>query len=289
MSDLVSVILTCFNGERWIEEAIRSVLAQSHFDLELIVVNDGSTDRSRQIVLSFTDPRLRYVEQANRGIPGSRNRGLEEAKGETICILDQDDLWDPNKLALQVRFLAEHPEVAVVYTNADHIDEFGRVIGCRFATPQPEGRLLEQFLRRGVAVPIVTTMIRRRCLDQIGGFNERLYGCDDYELLVRIAAEFRFGYLPMRLVRLRYHPASAWSNERMFLDRFVIADELATRFPQHRRLVRRYRASAHYHYGLRLLAKYDAGRARLEFGHAIRVQPGLGRAYLRWLQTLLLG
>ncbi|MBI4611293.1 MAG: glycosyltransferase [Candidatus Rokubacteria bacterium] len=283
---LVSVILTCYNGERWIAETIRSVLAQSHTEHELIVINDGSADRSGEIVRSFNDPRLRYVEQPNRGIPGARNRGLMEAKGEAICILDQDDLWHPDKLALQVSRLSHDPQVGAVYTNAEHIDATGRIIGRRFDGPQPEGWLLERFLRHGVAVPIMTTMIRHECFKKVGGFDERLYGCDDYELLVRLAAEFRFSYLPLPLASLRYHSRNAWQDGRMVLDRLIVAAELAVRFPQHASLVRRYRASAHYHHGLHLLAKCEPRRARAEFGHAIRNCRSFWRAYVLWLQTL---
>lgn len=289
MGDLVTVILTCFNGQRWIAGAIQSVLAQTYPHWELIVVNDGSTDGSQQVIEKFMDPRIQRIEQANRGIPGARNRGLQEAKGDFIAILDQDDLWHPEKLARQVAYLMTRPEVGVVYTNADHIDAEGRVIRRRYGTPPGEGWLLEAFLRAGVAAPIVTTLIRRECLDAVGPLNERLYGWDDYELLVRLASQFRFGYLDEPLVQLRYHPTSAWSSERMLLDRFIVADELAASFPQHAGLIRRFRAAAHYSYGQHLRVRGDQRRARGEFLKAIQTHPGLWRASLAWLSTFVRG
>ncbi len=286
MGDLVSIILTCFNGEPWIAGAIRSVLAQTYPDWELIIVNDGSTDGSQAVIDGFEDERIRRVQQANRGIPGARNRGLQEAKGALVAILDQDDLWAPEKLGQQVHHLRNHPEVGVVYTNADHIDAEGRVIGRRYGVPPGEGWLLAHFLRAGVAVPIVTTLIRRECLETVGPFNQRLYGWDDYELLVRLASRFRFGYLEEPLAQLRYHDKSAWSSERMHLDRFIVADEFATRFPQHAVLIRRLRAIAHYSYGQYLRRRNARHRARSEFYKAIQTDPGFWRAALAWLSTL---
>lgn len=283
---VVSVILTCFNGERWIAGAIQSVLAQTHPYWELIVVNDGSTDGSKVVIDRFEDERIRQIEQANRGIPGARNRGLQEAKGKFIAVLDQDDLWHRTKLTRQVTYLRANAEMGVVYTNADHIDADGRVIGRRYRTPPGEGWLLEAFLRAGVAVPIVTTLIRRECLDAVGSFNERLYGWDDYELLVRLASRFRFGYLDEPLVQLRYHEQSAWSNERMFLDRFIVADGLARLFLQHAGLIRQFRAAAHLSYGQYLRSRGERRRARSEFLKAVETSPGLWRAALAWLSTL---
>lgn len=286
MGDRVSVILTCFNGERWIAGAVQSVLDQTYRHWELIAVNDGSTDGSRAVIDAFSDPRIRRIHQANCGIPGARNRGLREAKGGFIAVLDQDDLWHPTKLSRQVSYLAANPEVGVVYTNADHIDANGRLIGRRYGIPPGEGWLLERFLRVGVAAPIVSTLIRRECLDRVGWFNEKLYGCDDYELLVRLASRFRFGYLDEPLVQLRYHDANAWLSERMLSDRFTVADELAAALPQYAGLVRRFRADAHYRYGQHLRRRGDRRRAREEFLKAMHTDPRLWRASLAWLSTL---
>lgn len=284
---LVSVVLTCFNGERWIGQTIQSVLNQAHRDWEVIVVNDGSSDGSQAVIEAFDDPRIRRIQQGNRGIPGARNRGLQEAKGAFVGILDQDDLWHPEKLARQVAFMAAHAEVGVVYSNADHIDAEGRVIGRRYGTPPGEGWLAEHFLRTGVAVPIVTTLIRHECLDEVGPFNERLYGWDDYELLVRLASRFRFGYLGEPLARLRYHDENAWWHERMLSDPFVVAEELVKRFPQHAPSIQRFRAQAHYRHGLSLDSRGERRRARAEFLKALRTDPRLWRVARAWLSTLL--
>lgn len=283
MNETVSVILTCFNGERWLPQTLDSVRNQSYDDWKLIVVNDGSADGSQAVIDGFDDPRVRRIVQANRGIPGARNRGLAEAKGAYVAILDQDDLWHPMKLARQVAYLTRRPDVAVVYTNADHIDAEGYVIGSRYGAAPGDGRLLETFLRAGFAVPIVTTLIRRECLDAVGAFDERLYGWDDYDLLVRLAARFRFGYIEERLTQLRYHRHSAWASDRMLMDGLVVADLLASRFPEHAGAIRRFRSTAHRQYGDWLVRRGDVAAGRRHLWAAVALAPWRWRALARWL------
>lgn len=286
MGGLVSVLLTCYNGERWIAQTLQSVCAQTYPDWELIVVNDGSTDGSQAVIDRFMDLRIRRrIQQAHCGIPGARNRGLREALGAFVSVLDQDDLWHPHRLAQQIAYLNANPEVGVVYTNADHIDTEGRVIGVRYRTPPGAGWLLETFLRRGLAVPIGTILARRECLTAVGPFNERLYGCDDYDLLVRLASRFRFGYLDECLTQLRYHPGSAWLSDRMLLDHFIIAHEFAVRFPRYAAWIRRFEAAAYYRYGRYLQEQGERRRARAEFLKALKTNPTLWRAALAWLRT----
>jgi glycosyltransferase involved in cell wall biosynthesis len=108
----VSVVLTCYNGARWISSAIESILAQTYKNLELVVIDDGSTDNSKEIVSSYLcDERVRYIYQENRGFSAAVNRGIKESRGELIGFIGQDDLWLHYKLELQVEYLNKHKEV----------------------------------------------------------------------------------------------------------------------------------------------------------------------------------
>ena len=136
MSDLVSVIMPSFNTARFIEETIRSVLAQTYENWELIIVDDCSTDDTDAVVAEFTDSRIRYFKnEVNSGAAVSRNRALREAKGHWIAFLDSDDLWHPEKLARQIAFM-EEKGCAFSYTNYSEIDEASQPKGVRVTGPK---------------------------------------------------------------------------------------------------------------------------------------------------------
>ena len=125
----VSVVLTCHNGARWISRTIWSVLAQTYEDLELLIVDDGSMDNSKEIVVSYLgDDRVRYIYQENKGFSAAVNRGIKESNGNLIGFIGQDDLWMPNKLELQVRYFSKHKDVDLVHSNYYSIDSEGQII-----------------------------------------------------------------------------------------------------------------------------------------------------------------
>lgn len=200
-SSLVSVIIPTYNCERYIAETIASVLGQSFRNLELIVVDDGSTDRTREIVLEYGEP-VRLISQQNSGVCAARNRGLREAKGEFICWMDHDDYWFPDKLALQLRALKEDPEAGVAYAEflLWNSDSNGR-----FPTPEtydldryPQGMdedysgwIYHQFLL-DCWMLTSTAMFRRAVFEKCGVFDESLPYSEDWDLWLRISREFRF-------------------------------------------------------------------------------------------------
>ncbi len=136
---LVSVIVPAYNAARFLPESIPSVLAQTWTDFELIVVNDGSTDDTVACVEAFTDPRIRLVSQANRGLAGARNGGIRAARGSFIALLDADDLWHPEKLARHVAHLQSRPGVGVSYSASAFMDDAGRDMHL-MQTPKLQGR-----------------------------------------------------------------------------------------------------------------------------------------------------
>jgi glycosyltransferase involved in cell wall biosynthesis len=180
----VSVVIPLYNAAGVIRETIETVLAQTWADREIVVVDDGSTDGSAEIVTQFGD-RIRYAAFENGGVAKARNRGIALSLGRYVALLDHDDLWHPTKLAKQVAVLDARPEVGLVVTGVAHM----RADGSRVESPRgPSGRFYDLFVK-GFGPTPSAAMIRRTALEQAGGFDERFgsAGMDDHELWPRIA------------------------------------------------------------------------------------------------------
>jgi glycosyltransferase involved in cell wall biosynthesis len=203
----VSVILPVYEGERYLGAAIESILAQTFEDFELIVVDDGSTDRSLAIIRSFADRRIRVLENpVNLGLPASLNRALEQCAGTYIARHDADDISEPARLARQVSFLDGAPEVGLVGTWYTEIDAHGRtLVGRQLPCDHLSLRWALQFYSPFVHGSVV---FRRTVVETVGPYSEAFPTSQDYEFWLRIASSFRVANLPERLLRLRVHPAS---------------------------------------------------------------------------------
>ena len=175
MAPRVSVLIPVYNCAPWIAAAIESVLAQTYQDFEIIVADDGSTDQTVQIVQRY--PRVQYLFQPHSGISAARNLALSKARGELIAFLDADDLWAPNKLALQVSYLDAHPECKIIFC---HYHNF---------TDIPEEKLTlkqKQLLRTEVPLFLAGSCIRKELFNQIGNFNIHYCHSEDTEWVISI-------------------------------------------------------------------------------------------------------
>jgi len=191
----ISVVTPTYNRARFLPEAVESVLAQTHADLELIIVDDGSVDETREILEPFlADGRVRYFYQENRGQSHARNLALKQARGDFIAFLDSDDLWYPDKLEKQLAVLREKPEVDIVHGDEAIIDENG-VVTSQENMRRYSGRITQRLLADN-SVSITTALVRRRCFDEMGGFDTSVGVADDYELWLRFSARYRFHYEP---------------------------------------------------------------------------------------------
>jgi len=192
---LISVIIPVYNGEKTIRETIESVLNQTFQDFELIILNDGSQDSTLDIVSSLQDSRLKVFSYPNAGLAASRNRGTFHAVGEYISFIDADDLWTPDKLETQLKALQDNPEAAVAYSWTNYIDESGEFIrrgGYLTANGDVYAKLLVvDFLENGS-----NPLIRRQALIEVGGFDESLPAAEDWDILLRLAAQYSFVAVP---------------------------------------------------------------------------------------------
>jgi len=186
MKPTVSVIIPVYNGAGEARRAIDSVLSQKHSNVEVIVVNDGSRDESASVLAEYGDS-IRAVHQPNSGLSKTRNNGIALATGEWVAFLDHDDYWLPEKLSLQLQ-AAERTGFDIVYTNAGNFGDVGRVGELR-SEPKAmvEGDLLEPLLQDNFIV-VSSVMIRRKLIQEIGGFDSSLPSVEDWDLWLKLAA-----------------------------------------------------------------------------------------------------
>jgi glycosyltransferase involved in cell wall biosynthesis len=219
MSPLISVIIPTYNRALWVVEAVDSVLAQSFRDLELIVVDDGSTDETVAKLAPYRD-RLRYAFQARAGVSAARNRGLDLARGEWVAFLDSDDLWLPVKLEAQVDFFKRNPEAEICQTEEIWIRN-GRRVNPRQRHRKPSGRIFEPSLALCLVSPSAV-MLKKTLFDQIGRFDPQLPACEDYDLWLRISCRKPVYLIDEALVIKRGGHPDQLSRSVPALDRYRI-------------------------------------------------------------------
>jgi glycosyltransferase involved in cell wall biosynthesis len=210
----VSVIIATYNRSQLLGEALESLRAQTFTGFEAIVVDDGSTDGTRDVVESFDD-RFRYVQQPNCGRSRARNRGLELARGRYVAFLDDDDLLRPNKLEIQVASLDGDPDVDWVYSSARNVDAEGR------PSHYPDYPAVESgwiYPRCVLYVPLTvilpTVLVRREILDVVGGFDERMDRFEDTDMWRRIAKRYAVKAISDTLVDVRAHEGNRMEDPR---------------------------------------------------------------------------
>jgi glycosyltransferase involved in cell wall biosynthesis len=205
MQPLVSVILPVYNGEKYLAAALDSVFEQDYAPVEVIVVDDGSTDGTAQIAQAR--PEVRYSYQANQGCGGARNSGLAAASGDFIAFLDADDVWLPGKLRAQVDYLLAHPEVGFVLTRMESFLEPGAT--------WPDGINQAYYAQRPVAYLPSALLCRRRVFEQVGSFDASYRTGEDSDWFFRARdAGVALAVLPEVLIRRRIHPGSVTRETR---------------------------------------------------------------------------
>jgi glycosyltransferase involved in cell wall biosynthesis len=209
----VSVVLPTYDRAWCLARSIESVLRQTHEELELIVVDDGSTDGTERVVAGFTDPRLRYVRLARNGGAGAaRNAGVVHARGRLLAFQDSDDEWLPAKLQRHLRaFETCAPDVAAVYSDMQRILRDGTTRHHRSPTLVP-GVLVDPVtgFYQACKLGIQSAVIRRECFEAVGGFDESLPALEDMELFLRLSKRYRLYHLREPLVR--YHETDGLSK-----------------------------------------------------------------------------
>jgi glycosyltransferase involved in cell wall biosynthesis len=209
----VSVIIPTFNRADLLPKAVRSVLAQTYQDLEIVVIDDASADCTTAAVHRLDDPRIRYVRhERNRGIAAARNTGVANATGRYVAFLDDDDEWLPRKLELQVGILADSPRsIGAVYSAFEQVD---MATGRRVAVVRPakSGHILNELCLKNWIGTASTVCLKRECLDEAGPFDEKVTFGEEYDMWIRIAHRYDFKYIDEILVRYGVHSVQLSTN-----------------------------------------------------------------------------
>ncbi|MDQ4071217.1 MAG: glycosyltransferase [Actinomycetota bacterium] len=212
---LVTAIIPVYNGERFVADAIRSVLAQTYPNVECLVVDDGSKDASGEVVKAFA-PDVRYVLKENGGVASARNRGVSQARGEFVAFLDADDAWAPTKIEKQMDVFRAQPDAGLVYSGMRLVDEAMRPIGELEPAPPPlalrNTLLLEQPSATGIGS---TALLPASVFQAVGGFDERLSTSADCDLTCRIALRHPMACSPEPLALYRCHGSQMSSDPRV--------------------------------------------------------------------------
>jgi glycosyltransferase involved in cell wall biosynthesis len=201
--ELISVVIPNYNHAHFLGDAIRSALAQTYTAVEIIVVDDGSTDDSRALVESF-GARVRYLWQANRGLSGARNTGIMAAQGEYIALLDADDFWEPNYLATVHALLAVDPTLGAVYTGQQFVNSQGEALSQPSVATVGRDQLYDRLLDGEFFAPSAV-LVRRSCFTTVGLFDESLRASEDWDMWLRVAHAYPFAGIAQPLLNYRVH------------------------------------------------------------------------------------
>jgi len=209
---LVSVVIPNYNYAHYLREAVDSVLAQTYPDIEIIAVDDGSTDGSREVIQSYGQ-RITAVLQQNQGVAAARNNGVAIGKGEFVAFLDADDAWMPEKIERQISAFSQDENLGLVHVAVEEINERGDAI--RTVTCGLEGNVSSDLLRFDRAVILgggSGLMVTRAVFDEVGGFDEELSTSADWDLFYRISSRYSVGFVSETLLRYRIHSSNMHGN-----------------------------------------------------------------------------
>ncbi|MBA2734775.1 MAG: glycosyltransferase [Acidobacteria bacterium] len=209
---LVSVIIPNYNYARYLSQTINSVLAQLYPNIEIIVIDDGSTDGSQAVLREYGE-RIRWFQQGNEGVSMARNRGVQESRGEMVAFLDADDVWLPMKLERQVQRLVDEPDLGLVHCGYEEINETGDTLRSRL--DGLEGWVAKEMLlfkRSAILAAGSGALVPRSTFDAVGGFDTRLSTAADWDFCYRVAVHQRVGFVPEALFQYRMHNVNMHAN-----------------------------------------------------------------------------
>lgn len=288
----VSVIIPAYNGAAYISQAIESVLRHGSADLEVIVVDDGSTDETSRVLEGFRGDVI-VLYQENRGMASARNRGIRASSGEYIAFVDQDDYWLDGKLTAQLACFQGRPQVGLVYADAFLLQDTHYLPQTFFTLcPPHRGQVFDRLLLDSF-IPIPTVVVRRECLENVGLFDERLRICADYDLWLRVAAGYEVDYVEVPLAVYRRHEGNTSKNAELALTEAIRVTETCLSNPlmptANPKLVRSRLSMLRWQLGVAYLQNGDRKRAREEFVRAARLNLRFVRPYIGYFLSLTFG
>lgn len=234
MDNSVCIVLPCYNAAKYINETLESVLNQTYKNIEIIAVDDGSTDDTLRILKTYV-PRISVLQHSNgvnRGAAASMNLGINASSTKFVAFLDSDDIFYPRKIEKQIDIFIKHEDIDLVYTNGHAISDEGHILYDLF-TPDfkedniPGKMLINCYMCAGMS----NMMVRRTLLNKVGLFNEKLKYAKDHDLEIRMSEVAKFYYIPEFLMAYRKHPGQQSMNRQQWVDGFTVLDEACKRYP----------------------------------------------------------
>lgn len=231
----VTVLMSVYNSEQYLREAIDSILGQTYTDFEFLIINDGSKDKSLDIIKSYDDPRIRLISRANKGLTASLNEGIEKAKGEYIARQDSDDVSVLDRLEKEVAYLDAHPSVGLVGSNYTIMDSSGKELVTTNVFTRPHDLKLAQVTCNQYGHGSV--MMRKAILDKVGGYDKRVGYVEDYDLWTRISrvADIANFEEPLFLYRRNDEGITRQNLDLQIRQTFAVRDKAFRHFLKHRR------------------------------------------------------
>jgi len=297
----VSVIIPTYNYARFLGEAIQSVLDQTFTDFELIVVDDGSTDNTREVVETFKDTRIRYLWQENRGVAAAQNTGIKASHGEYITILGADDLYLPQNLDLKVKLLDSRLDVGLVCSNGYFIYDnneatldtlWGKKEFKYSGNPVQAARQpLKELLYRSCFIMPQATMARNQVFAAVGYFDESLPTHEDWDFFVRVVQRFSVEAIDMPLLKIRRHSTSLTGNQEKVYQGAATAIKKAigsgSFSGEEIKILKERLAVEHYRYGRWTLLSGKEAAARKALIAGIRLDPWNFKPYVYLVLSIL--
>ncbi len=214
---LVSIVVPTYNCAAFLPSSIGSILAQTYDSYEIIVINDGSTDNTSEVLQPFMQ-KIRYIQlEQNRGGAAARNIGIRSARGKYIAFFDADDLWLPEKLQTDIGYFNRYPDVSMVCSRHINMDEHGKVFDEAPGKQLPSGNVFSQLFSEQNFVITSSVTVRKEVFEAVGVFDEELVNCQDWDLWLRIAFHFKVAGINKPLVKYRHNPHSLSKNRNSVL------------------------------------------------------------------------
>lgn len=297
----ITVLMPAYNAAKYIEAAIRSVLAQSFTDFELLIINDGSTDETEAIVQGFDDPRIRMINQSHQGVAAALNLGLLNAHAPLIARFDADDICYPFRLRQQYEFLQKNPEYVLIGSDADYVDQNGEFLYSYSNTGHTHEEICER-IQTGCPFIHSSVMYRKQVALELGGYEAKAHTFEDYQLWIRFIGKGKVYNSPAPQILVRLNPESVTVDERLRGRRFaelkkqmLFGDTISN--GQEAELLsilqrQNFMRFKQYSYNILVAKKYlwnnyQPQKARRSISKAIHVKPFRVTGYGLWLLSFL--